>query len=175
MDHGTYISFSDGKEWHYLNQLPNVASYDMVVHPRELELVIGTHGRSIWVMDVKPLHTLSDRLSERVTGFSPEDIRHSSRWGSQFSPYREPFNPSVNLMYFVSNKTGSSVEITVNNKEGEKVFSTKQDSDYGFNIFEWDLVVKTDKAGNKSYIQKGEYTIEFKVGNTKHSVDFNVK
>ncbi|HAW82084.1 MAG TPA: hypothetical protein DCX27_21695, partial [Balneola sp.] len=55
LDHGTYISFSDGKEWHYLNQLPNVASYDMVVHPRELELVIGTHGRSIWVMDVKPL------------------------------------------------------------------------------------------------------------------------
>jgi photosystem II stability/assembly factor-like uncharacterized protein len=175
LDHGTYISFNDGKEWHYLNQVPNVASYDMVVHPREYELVIGTHGRSIWVMDVKPLHKLSERMDERITGFSPDDIRHSGRWGSQFSPYRDPFNPSVDLMYFISNKKGDSVEITIEDKEGDKIFSTKQSSEYGFNIFEWDLVIDTDSDGKKTYIQKGEYTIEFKVGKSTHTTSFNVK
>ena len=147
----------------------------MVVHPREHELVIGTHGRSIWVMDVKPLHKLAERINEQVTGFSPEDIRYSNRWGSQFAPYREPFNPSVDLMYFVSNKNGDSVVISVKNKEGNKVFTTKQSAEYGFNVFEWDLVIDTDRDGNKSYIQKGEYTIEYKVGRSTHITSFNVK
>ena len=46
LDHGSYVSFNDGQEWHLLNNIPNVASYDMVVHPRDLELVVATHGRS---------------------------------------------------------------------------------------------------------------------------------
>lgn len=175
LDHGTYVSFNDGKEWHYLNQIPNVASYDMVVHPRELELVIGTHGRSIWVMDVKPLHAVSKRMKEAVTGFSPDDIRYSERWGSQFTPYREPFTPSVDMMYFIPNRNGSKVEITVLDKEDNKVFSTSVNSDYGFNIFEWDLVTKTAKDGSKKYIEKGEYTISYKVGKTTHKTNFNVK
>jgi len=175
LDHGTYISFNDGKEWHYMNQLPNVATYDMVVHPRELELVIGTHGRSIWVADVKPMHAVSKRMNEAVTGFSQDNIRYSNNWGSQFAPYREPFSPSIDLMYFVSNKKGTEVEISIYNKEEDKVFSTKQNSDYGFNTFEWDLVIKAEKDGTKTYIQKGEYKIQYKVGKSTHEVSFNVK
>ena len=175
LDHGTYISFNDGKEWHYLNQLPNVASYDMVVHPRELELVIGTHGRSIWVADVKPLHVVSKRMNEKITGFSPEDIRYSERWGEQSVPYREAFTPSVDLMYFITNKKGEEVEITIYNKDKEKIFSTKEKALFGFNIYEWDLVIGSVNDGNNEYLQKGEYKIEFKSGKSTHEVDFNVK
>jgi predicted RNA-binding protein YlqC (UPF0109 family) len=147
----------------------------MVVHPRELELVIGTHGRSIWIADVKPLHTVSKRLKERVTGIAPNDIRYSSRWGSQSVPYREAFYPSADLMYFVSNTKGDDVEITIHNEDNEKVFSTEQKAEYGFNIFEWDLIIGSDKNGNSEYIQKGTYKIEFKAGKSTHEVDFNVK
>lgn len=175
LDHGTYISFNDGDEWHYLNTVPNVASYDMVVHPRDLDLVIGTHGRSIWVMDVEPLHTVSDRLNEDITGIQPADIRSSSRWGSQFSPYRDAFLPSVDLMYFVSDKNGGNVEITILDKEDKKVYSTKVKSTYGFNVFNWDLITKKGKNGNYTYISKGEYTIEFKARKSSHKVPFNVK
>jgi hypothetical protein len=35
--------------------LPTEAVYDLVVHPRASELVIGTHGRSIFVLDVAPI------------------------------------------------------------------------------------------------------------------------
>ncbi len=171
LDHGSYVSFNDGKEWHYLSQLPNVASYDMVVHPRELELVIGTHGRSIWVMDVKPLHKVSERMDEAVTGIAPDDIRHSNRWGEQFVPYREAFNPSVDLMYFVNNEKGGEVEIKVMNSEDEEVFSTEIESHFGFNVFNWDLMTQ----GKSEYIDKGEYTIQFKAGRSTHEVPFNVK
>ena len=35
---------------------------DLVIHPRERELVIGTHGRGIWVMDIAPLEQLTEKV-----------------------------------------------------------------------------------------------------------------
>jgi photosystem II stability/assembly factor-like uncharacterized protein len=175
LDHGTYVSFNDGKEWHYLNQIPNVASYDMVIHPRELELVVATHGRSIWVSDITPLHKVSERMNEGITGFAPDDIRYSNRWGSQSVPYRPAFTPTVEMMYFVNNKKGSDVEITIANKDGENIFSTTTNGSYGFNTLEWDLIIGADANGDHQYIQKGEYTIEYKTGRSNHKVSFNVK
>jgi hypothetical protein len=138
-----------------LNNVPNVASYDMVVHPRDLDLVIGTHGRSIWVMDVEPLHAVSKRINEGITAIQPEDIRFSSRWGTQSTPYREAFTPSSNFMYFVSNKNGDNIQITIKDTEGKLLHSTKVDSDYGFNVYDWDLITKKSKDGKNEFIQKG--------------------
>jgi photosystem II stability/assembly factor-like uncharacterized protein len=55
-DLGAYVTLDGGKAWHSLcNTLPAAAVYDMAVHPRDGELVAGTHGRSIFVLDVKPI------------------------------------------------------------------------------------------------------------------------
>ena len=44
------------RDWQQVtNGLPTVAVHDLVIHPRDRELVIGTHGRSIYVMDIAPL------------------------------------------------------------------------------------------------------------------------
>ena len=57
-DLGAYVTLDGGKSWHSLcNQLPTAAVYDLVVHPRDHELVIGTHGRSIFVLDVKSIQS----------------------------------------------------------------------------------------------------------------------
>lgn len=53
-DLGIYTTLNRGKEWISLcNNLPTTPVHDLVVHPREYELVIGTHGRSVYVLDVK--------------------------------------------------------------------------------------------------------------------------
>ncbi len=174
LDHGTYISFDDGKEWHYLANMPNVASYDMVVHPRDLDLVIGTHGRSIWVMDVEPLHELSIRMDETITGFSPQDIRSSSRWGQKTTPFRDRIMPEVELLYFL-NEGNSDVEIQVKDKDDKTVYKIETDGTKGFNSFSWDLVIKKEKEDRYSFLGKGEYTLVFKSGKSKHEVPFNVK
>ena len=55
-DLGVYASLDKGKSWHSLClNLPTTPVYDLVVHPRDGELVAGTHGRSIYVMDIKPI------------------------------------------------------------------------------------------------------------------------
>ncbi|MFN1834013.1 WD40/YVTN/BNR-like repeat-containing protein [Balneola sp. MJW-20] len=175
LDHGSYVSFNDGKNWNYLSQLPNVASYDMVVHPRELDLVIGTHGRSIWIMELEPLHAVAERSDEAVTAIKPEEIRFSNRWGQQFAPYYPAFEPSVELMYYLGDEgDGQTVNIEVLNNDGETISEFSTSGDQGFNIYEWDLEVDEDGEGSDKYIQEGTYTIKFQAANSTHEVTFTV-
>jgi photosystem II stability/assembly factor-like uncharacterized protein len=56
-DHGLYVSLDEGKNWNlFQGQIPNVAIYDMVIQERENHLIVGTHGRSVYVVDLKPIH-----------------------------------------------------------------------------------------------------------------------
>ncbi len=49
---GIYASLDGGARWFSLRlNLPTNAVHDMVIHPREGDLVIGTHGRGIWILD----------------------------------------------------------------------------------------------------------------------------
>ncbi len=49
---GVFVSFTGGAGWLPLgNNLPTVPVHDMVIHPRENDLVLGTHGRGFWILD----------------------------------------------------------------------------------------------------------------------------
>ena len=55
-DLGVYVSVDRGRTWHSLCAgLPTAAVHDIAVHRRETELVIGTHGRSVFLLDVGPI------------------------------------------------------------------------------------------------------------------------
>jgi photosystem II stability/assembly factor-like uncharacterized protein len=57
-DLGVYVSLNQGKTWTSLcSGLPTTAVHDLLVHPRDHELVIGTHGRGVFIMDVKDMLT----------------------------------------------------------------------------------------------------------------------
>lgn len=62
---GVYVSFDDGAAWHRLGgNLPVAPVYDLVI--KGLEMVVATHGRSIWILDdLTPFHQLYDRLKAR--------------------------------------------------------------------------------------------------------------
>jgi photosystem II stability/assembly factor-like uncharacterized protein len=61
---GVYFSIDRGATWSRLeNNLPTVPVDDIVIHGRDNDLVVGTHGRSIWVMDdITPLERLTEEL-----------------------------------------------------------------------------------------------------------------
>ena len=53
---GVYVSSDGGVRWQSLcNNLPTAAIYDLAIHPRENELIAGTHGRSVFVLDISTL------------------------------------------------------------------------------------------------------------------------
>jgi photosystem II stability/assembly factor-like uncharacterized protein len=54
---GVYVTLDRGETWHSLcNHLPTTPVHDLVIHPRDHELVIATHGRSFFVLDVKSIN-----------------------------------------------------------------------------------------------------------------------
>ena len=66
-DLGVYVSLDRGGAWHSLcATLPTTPVRDLVVHPRDGELVIGTHGRSVWVLDVAPVRAFAERTPHCV-------------------------------------------------------------------------------------------------------------
>ncbi len=50
---GLFVTFDRGEEWLklHLANLPVVAIHDILIHPRDNDLILGTHGRSIWILD----------------------------------------------------------------------------------------------------------------------------
>ncbi len=73
-DVGAYVTLDRGRSWtRFMNGLPTVPVHDLKIHPRERELIAGTHGRSIWIADIAPLQQLRDgRLPQRVAVFEPK-------------------------------------------------------------------------------------------------------
>jgi photosystem II stability/assembly factor-like uncharacterized protein len=64
-DDGLYVSIDAGDNWtKYTNGFPTVSVKDLVIHPREDDLIIGTFGRAAWVLDdLEPLVTMAGNYS----------------------------------------------------------------------------------------------------------------
>jgi photosystem II stability/assembly factor-like uncharacterized protein len=77
-DDGLYVSVDAGTNWtKWTEGFPTTNAYDMVIHPTEHDLVIGTFGRSFWVMDdIRPLREIAARgtsatLNSKLNVYDP--------------------------------------------------------------------------------------------------------
>jgi photosystem II stability/assembly factor-like uncharacterized protein len=77
---GVYASIDTGRSWHrFMTDFPVVPVHDLVIHPRDNDLIAATHGRSIWILDdISPLQQLTDAvLASEVYMF---DNRVATKW-----------------------------------------------------------------------------------------------
>lgn len=185
-DNGLYVSFNRGDSFMRMEGgLPAVSVHDLVIHPRENDLVIGTHGRSFYVADVNELQQLNEEILAKAIHLFPFDpVTYSSRWGNSFSKWRDPSTPEFKLPFYF--KTAGSLTIHVKSKNGQTLNTLKQEVKQGINYIEYDLTVNesatkkyqkslneerekdTDeieikKSDNgKYYLYLGEYNLEIK-------------
>jgi hypothetical protein len=70
---GLYVSLDGGRQWaQFTSGLPNVAVRDLVIHPREHDLVIATHGRGVFIVDdLTPLRKLTAQALASEVAFLP--------------------------------------------------------------------------------------------------------
>ncbi len=163
-DHGTYASMDGGQNWKLLASLPNVASYDMVVHPRENELVVATHGRSMYVLDVKPLQAWMDREEgQSLMAWEPKKVRWSKGWGEKPNSYSDARVPKIGVRYFLNDTDapGRTVQIQVKDADGKVVFKDEAKGNPGMNVWNWDL--DRDQGDGYDFLRAGEYTIDLQL------------
>lgn len=158
-DFGGYYSLDSGKSWQSLSKkLPNVAVYDMIIHPRDHELVLATHGRSMYVLDIKPIYeVLKKGLTSAVYLYELETLSFSERWGQQRNKYTEPYFPELIINYYTAE--AGEVNLSIIEKDGKKPLKTwKVSAESGYNSFSWNLVLN-QKGELNEFLQAGDYEI----------------
>ena len=74
---GLFVSFNGGANWlKWTHGLPTCPVYDLAIHPRENDLIIATHGRSLYVIDdITPLREISDEITrKKLHAFPVQDV-----------------------------------------------------------------------------------------------------
>lgn len=173
-DLGTFVSMDGGENWQLLNSALNVPSYDLKVHPRDHELIIGTHGRSVMTVDVKPFQQLD--INQRIQIFPVSAIRYSSRWGERRYPYLEAYEPQTTFSFFVREK--GEVQLSVLNSDNEEIRKMTIDAEAGFNKITWDLKGmkgKKKKDQKVDYVGPGTYKVVVVKGEGRSETDLEIK
>jgi photosystem II stability/assembly factor-like uncharacterized protein len=147
---GFYVSLDEGGSWRQLmTGLPTVRVDDVVVHPREGDLVLGTHGRGALIMDdITPLQQMTDDvLSSDVHLF---ELRNAVRWlvdvrlargstGVKKFYGRNPL-PGTAIHYYLREPATGAVRVTVHDAVTGEVFRELEGpGEAGLNRIQWDL------------------------------------
>lgn len=194
-DHGIYASLNGGEIFYPISKnFPFAPVHDLVIHPRDRELVIATHGRSIYKADVKHLQQLTQEiLAKSIYIFEIEKIWFNKNWGNKTYTWSEPVKPELKIPFY-SNQN-KNVELRIISENGVTVFSKKLNADYGLNYFSYNLTTdslsliklittKNQKTKTEEYLSRksdgnfylipGKYSVEIFDGKEKVSAIFEI-
>ncbi len=147
MEHGVYGSFDGGAHWHRLNNnLPPVSVRDLRIHPRENDLVVGTHGRGVWILD--DITPLEDLVTARNQPMHISKPRRATRWhfysqienlGSRTYQADNPaYGTSIDV--YLREKPSSVIKIDILDPQGGLVRELVDSNGVaGINRIQWDL------------------------------------
>jgi hypothetical protein len=144
---GIYYSIDRGASWRSLNNnLPTVAVYDVLVLPRDHDLIVATHGRGFWIMDdITPLQQLTPPV-QTADGHLFEN-RVATQWlriqpqgtGGSFGFRGENPTRSAVINYHIGPSASGEVRFEVTNSMGTAKRTYAIPAKAGVNRLEWDM------------------------------------
>ena len=180
---GCFFTLDGGKHWLALkNGLPTVAVDDILIHPRERDLIVATHGRSIWILDgIQMLesftpHTMSDSVTFAPTrtawAYYPATL--GGKWGQRDFLAKNP-PAGAWFDYFLPKELEAGVSIAVTDSSGHDVRTLEGPGEVGFHRVAWDLVAGEPKqrigrqefAGQPQFVAPGRYTVKLTAGKAR--------
>ncbi len=183
-DKAVYVTIDGGRSWAKMkNNMPTQPVHDLVIHPRENDLVVGTHGRGFFITDISPLQELTgDVLEQDVYLF---DIEPKIQWvissqnvvsSSNFVGPNEPYGIVVN--YYLNNRVNSDVIIRI--YQGARVINEiTGTTNQGLNSAEWNMTkLREQTEDEKAQWQRGRdesvfYTDQEEISHDYQRVSYN--
>ena len=142
-DRGVYVSLDRGTSWQVFGAgLPIVPVHDLIVHPRDRELVAGTHGRSVWVADVLPVQELTTSVRAKAAHlFAIDPLQAERGWRSRASQWFDESNdlPSRTLSFWAA--AAGEGQLRVLDSKQQVLREIPITAQRGINTVEWDLHV----------------------------------
>ena len=187
-DTGVFVSITRGAKWVKMNNnMPNIPVHDLLVHPRENDLILGSYGRDLWISDVGALQEMSEAvLAEDAHLFSVKPSVQRIIWSfgandylfgqRHFSTPNEP-NAMV-IRYYLKNRGTGNASVVIASANGQEVARLQGPAEAGINTVLWTMRLGADGGGAGArtggasrggarldqLAPLGEYTITLEIG-----------
>lgn len=144
-EQGVYVSYDRGGHWQSLrNNMPAVSVHDIRIQPNFDDLVIATHGRSIWVMDdIRPLQELPQAVRAGAMLFAPRtsyEYNLTNKYEGLYTNYAAANPPyGVAISYYQSAPQAHAPRIAILDSAGRLVRTLRGSNDAGLNRVIWDF------------------------------------
>jgi hypothetical protein len=178
-DHGLFATIDGGGQWVRMKgEIPVVPVRDLVIHPRENDLVAGTHGRGVFVTDITPLQQLTkDVLAEDLHVFTPEPKgrRIESGWGNyrlfghrHVTTRNEPNGVLIDV--YRREAASQPDTLRISDAAGILVRALEVPQEAGIQRVVWDLMDSEDEA-----VDPGSYVATLEAEGARQAVSVTVK
>ena len=184
---GLYVSFNRGGHWVKVGGLPTVAYDDILIHPRDFDLLLATHGRSLYVVDdIRPLEEITTEIEAKdVYLFPPRAAfgRHLApsfeEWGGKAVYHGENPPEGALLTFYVKELNGEQAGVKITNSEGQIVMKSKITPAPGLNRLSWDLkpskeVLSEYGGEGAKFVRPGDYTVILSYGKSTSTQTLHV-
>ncbi len=192
---GLWVSLDDGKHWAQYkgHEFPCVPVRDIVVHSRESDLVVATHGRGIWIIDdITPLRKLTpDVMAKDVVflqGKPPQQrLVSNGGWPEGSATYVGPNSPDAAVITYYQKKRHifGKMKIEVFDSQGKLVDTLPPNSRRGVSRVEWAMRLKPPRvppaataafeAAQGPRVVPGTYTIKMTRGTETYTTQLVVE
>ena len=172
-DHGVYVSLDSGINWEpFSSGLTSAAVHDLVIQKDENHLLIGTHGRSIYLTEIEKIQGLSDEiLNSSLYVYPLKSIKKLASWGVKRSIWSESNNPNLELTIFSSSK--KEYQLSIIDSEGNSIYNVSDKLDKGFNFVDYNL--RHNQNNNNDFLDKGSYKVLIITDKDNLEKEFQIK
>ena len=142
---GLFVTLDGGTTWKpFMTGLPRVRIDDLLIHPRDRDLIVATHGRSFWIADdITPLEQLGAMPSGNARLFTP---RPAVQWKSDREATRRVTarqftgeNPQGGTAFSFWTRAAGPAKIEILNQAGELVRTIDVQAEAGMNRVQWNM------------------------------------
>jgi len=178
-DHGLFVTVDGGDHWvPFRSNMPVLPVRDLVIHPRENDLVVGTHGRGAFVADITPLQALTPEvMAQEFFLFPPEAKapRVESDWGNfRLFGWRHvstPNEPNGALLDVYQREEGdTALTLKILDERGVLVRTLVESGAPGLHRVVWDF-----RDEERTPVEPGAYTVTLEAGSLRQTRILMVK
>jgi photosystem II stability/assembly factor-like uncharacterized protein len=189
-DNGLFISLDRGQTWQdFSNGMPHVAVHDLVIQKNAKDLIVGTHGRSLYKINLKHIQLLTpENRNKNIVLFDIPKLKHSKNWGTKGFAWSDRAPITQDIWFYA--KTNTAISLKITNEKGLELFSQKLMPSIGLNKVTYDLTIdskiveKWTKADPKTilkaadnkkyYLPIGKYNVSLTAGDELLQKDFEI-
>ncbi len=191
---GLYITINGGKKWHkFENNMPAVAVHFIDLQKQTNDLVMGTHGRGVIIIDdISPLREINQKTLDKKVHFfksKPTTIHEGNGFSGSFGTETQFVgrNPSraVQIKYYLKKRhTFGKMSLEIQDLEGNVISILSPSKTKGINIVNWNHSIKQPKiAKGKTFsfsgfttpnVEAGTYKAVLKKGKESFEHEFEV-